>query len=78
MAVMVTVVGYGLWYHLLRHHPVNQTMPFTLLVPVFGVVFGVLLLGETLTWRTVVGGLLTLFGVSVIVLRRPRLPRPGA
>ena len=44
-----------------------------LLVPVFGVLSGVLMLGETLTLSTVIGGLLTVAGVGIIVLRRPRL-----
>lgn len=76
MAVAVTIVGYGLWYRMLARHAVNQVMPFTLLVPLIGVVSGVLLLGETLTWQTVVGGLATVAGVAIIVLRRPRLTEP--
>ena len=76
MAIFVTIVGYGLWYYLLPRYPVNQTMPFILLLPVFGVLFGVWLLGEALTWQMVAGGVLTLAGVGVIVLRRPKLAEP--
>ncbi|MBI3452694.1 MAG: EamA family transporter [Rhodospirillales bacterium] len=78
MAVIVTVVSYGMWYHLLRNYSVNQAMPFTLLVPVFGVMSGVLLLDEPFTWRLVAGGLATLAGVGIIVVRRPRLAEPEA
>ena len=78
MAVMVTIVTYVLWYRLLRRYTVNQAMPFTLLVPVFGVLSGVLLLGEPLGWRTALGGVATLVGVGIIVLRRPRLAEPEA
>ncbi len=79
MAVLVTIVGYGLWYRLLARYDVNQAMPFTLLVPVFGVLSGVLVLGEPLTWQMLIGGVLTLTGVALIVLRRPALlPRPAA
>lgn len=73
MAIMVTVVGYGAWYGLLARHPVNQVMPFTLLVPVFGVLGGVVFLHDPLTWQIVLGGLLTVVGVGILVLRRPRL-----
>lgn len=72
MAVLVSVVGYGIWYFLVPRYQVNQTMPFTLTVPVFGVFFGVLLLGESLTLPMIAGGLLTVAGVGIIVLRRPR------
>lgn len=70
-AVLVMVVGYGLWYGLIRRYQVNQTMPFTLLVPLFGVLAGVVMLDEALTWRLLVGGAATIAGVAVIVLRRP-------
>ena len=73
MAILVTIVGYGIWYHLIPRYDVNQTIPFTLLVPPFGVFFGVWLLDEPLTWRMAVGGIATLIGVAIIILRRPKL-----
>ena len=75
-AVLVVCVGYGLWYWLLRQYALNQAMPFTLLVPVVGVAAGVLILGEPLTFALIAGGLLTIVGVGIIVLRRPKLARP--
>jgi len=77
-AVLVVIVGYGGWYWLLRHHSVNQVMPFTLLVPGFGVLSGVLFLGESLTPALIVGGLLTVLGVGIITLIRPKLVAPEA
>lgn len=78
MAVMVTILSYAIWYRLLRRYSVNQTMPFTLLVPIFGVLSGVLVLDEPLTWRVLVGGIATIAGVGIIVLRRPRTADPEA
>jgi O-acetylserine/cysteine efflux transporter len=71
-AVCVTILGYGLWYRLLHRYPVNQTMPFSLLVPIFGVVSGIVMLGEPLLPGVILGGLLTVAGVGVIVVRRPK------
>lgn len=68
---MVTIFGYGLWFWLLKQYPVSLLMPFTLLGPVFGVLAGVLFLGEALTTGMIIGGALTLAGVAIIVLRRP-------
>ncbi|MGE0716457.1 MAG: DMT family transporter [Alphaproteobacteria bacterium] len=73
MAVMVTIVGYGLWYRILATYPVNQVMPYTLLVPIVGAAAGILLLGEPVTWAMAIGGVSTLLGVAIIVIRRPRL-----
>jgi O-acetylserine/cysteine efflux transporter len=78
VAVLVAVVSYIIWYRLLRRYPVNFIMPITLLVPVLGVLFGVLLRGEPLTWPIISGGLLTLAGVGIIVMRRPRTADPEA
>ena len=58
--------------------PVNQAMPFTLLVPFFGVASGVVLLGETVSAELVFGGLLTVLGVAIIVVRRPQTTAPEA
>jgi len=76
-AAFVTVMGYGVWYRMMRRFPINQVMPFTLLVPVFGVISGVLLLGDPLTGLMLLGGALTLLGVAIVVLRRPRVIAPG-
>lgn len=72
MVLAVTIVGYGLWYRLVGRYDMSQVMPFTLLVPVFGVMAGVLMLDEPLTWQLLLGGSLTLCGVSMIVLRSAR------
>jgi O-acetylserine/cysteine efflux transporter len=75
-SVAVVIVGYGLWYGLLQRYPVNQAMPFTLLMPAVGVAAGVIMLGEALTWQRVVGGLITVVGVGIILWRRPQLTDP--
>tara|TARA_R110000868_G_scaffold4155_33_gene25582 strand:+ start:10233 stop:11165 length:933 start_codon:yes stop_codon:yes gene_type:complete len=69
MGIVVSVVGHGLWYELVPKYRTNQTMPFTLLIPVFGVGFGIALLGETLNWHIMAGGLVTIAGVAIIVFR---------
>jgi O-acetylserine/cysteine efflux transporter len=69
MALLASVFGQGLWYRLLPRYETNQVMPFTLLVPVLGVLFGVLLLDEAPSWRIVFGGIVTVTGVAMIVFR---------
>ncbi len=70
-SVGIVILSYAAWYRLLRRYSVAQTMPFVLLLPIFGVLGGVLLRGEPVTWPMAVGGVLTLVGVAVIILRRP-------
>jgi len=74
--VVMVIISYALWYRLLRKYPVGTVMPLTLLLPILGVLSGVLLLDEPMTWQTAAGGLLTVIGVGVIVIRRARVAEP--
>jgi len=69
VVLMATVTGYGLWYYLVGKYDVGRVVPFTLLVPVAGVLTGVLMMGENLSLSKVVGGAVTLVGVAIIQLR---------
>jgi O-acetylserine/cysteine efflux transporter len=73
MALIAGLIGQGLWYRLVQRYETNQIMPFTILVPVMAVAFGILLLGETLTWQLSLGGIVTIAGVAIIVLRGPEI-----
>jgi O-acetylserine/cysteine efflux transporter len=74
--VIMVIISYALWYRLLRKYSVGQVMPLTLLLPILGVLSGVALLDEPMTWQKGVGGLLTVLGVGVIVIRRARVAEP--
>jgi O-acetylserine/cysteine efflux transporter len=74
--VIMVIISYALWYRLLRKYSVGQVMPLTLLLPILGVLSGVLLLGEPMTWQKAAGGMLTVLGVGVIVIRRARVAEP--
>jgi O-acetylserine/cysteine efflux transporter len=69
VVLMATVTGYGLWYYLVGKYDVGRVVPFTLLVPVAGVLTGVLMMGDDLSLSKVVGGGVTLAGVAIIQLR---------
>lgn len=77
-AVFVVGIGYGAWYWLLKRYAVNQVMPFMLLMPVFGVASGVAFLDKPVTLAPVGGAALTILGVGIIIIRRPKLVAPEA
>lgn len=68
MAVGVTIIGYGIWYWLLGRYPMNQLISYTLLVPVIGVISGMLILHEPISPRMALGSVVTVLGVAIIVL----------
>lgn len=47
--VLVAFVSYATWFWLVAHYPASRLSAFSFLTPVFGVVFGALLLRETVT-----------------------------
>lgn len=67
-AIGASLIGHGIVYYLLGRYPVSATTPLMLLSPVLAVVFGVLLWGDVLTWKLVLGGFLTLAGIAVITI----------
>ena len=70
LGLVMTVLGYGIWYHLLGKYPVNRSAPFLLLIPVFSILGSVVFLGETLTPTLIAGGLVVIAGVAVITIER--------
>jgi len=68
-AVGATIIGHGSFYYLLQRYEVNDVAPFITLSSLFAVGFGIVLLGDQMTLRIVVGGMLTLVGVTVIAVR---------
>lgn len=67
-----TIVAFGLWAKLVARYSVSQTLPFMLTVPLFAIVGGIVLNGDRMTTDIIAGGLLTLIGVGLIVVRWPR------
>ncbi len=76
-SVVVAIFSYWIWYNMMRRYPVNQVMPFTLLLPMIGVYSGHLFLDEAVTWQMLLGGLATLAGVAIVVIRRPAVVAPS-
>ncbi|WP_201583415.1 EamA family transporter [Psychrobacter jeotgali] len=58
-----TLIGFGLWAHLLAQNTASKVMPFALLVPVFGMATSVLLTGEVVTWWKMLAMVLILSGL---------------
>lgn len=71
-SIGASLVGHGVLAYLLGRYPISTVTPFMLLMPVFAVFFGVWLWGDQLTWQLVVGGMMTLIGVAIIMLRTVR------
>lgn len=84
LGVLGTAFSFVVFYRLLETAPASYVSMTTYIIPVFGVILGVLVLNEQLTWHAYAGFILILLGVMIVngVLKwgekRPStLPRPA-
>jgi O-acetylserine/cysteine efflux transporter len=78
LGLIMTALGYALWYSLVIRHPVSRVGPFLLLMPVFSVIGGIAILGERLTLQIAIGGAVVIVGVAFILIGRAPTPAPQA
>ena len=72
LTLVGSVAAFLLYYWLVRQIDVTKTMLIPLVTPLAAVVLGMLVLGESLTWRTLAGGALIMAGIALVVLRGRR------
>ena len=73
IVIFASLTGYGIWTTLMSRHPASQVAPWSMLVPVVGVLSSWLALGERPRPAEVAAGLLVVAGV----LMASRPPRSG-
>lgn len=72
-ALLASLFAHTAYFALVHRYAVTSVAPITVLGPVFSVAFAIVLLGDVLDWRMIVGGLMTLTGVAVIVAREGKI-----
>ncbi|HEY8606293.1 MAG TPA: EamA family transporter [Noviherbaspirillum sp.] len=60
-----TIIGFGIWAMLMRKYPAASVAPFSLLVPVVGMLSAALLVGEPLPWWKPAAAALVLCGLAL-------------
>lgn len=70
VAVLSTAIAMIIFYYLIQQLGPTKTVSVTLLIPVFGIFWGMLLLDEKLTLLMVVGTLIILSGTALSVLTK--------
>jgi drug/metabolite transporter (DMT)-like permease len=78
LALVSTAVGYLLYFYLIAHIGPTKTLTVTFLIPVFGLLAGVLFLGESVSGGMLVGLAIIFVSVLLVTGVRVRLPRRSA
>jgi O-acetylserine/cysteine efflux transporter len=77
LAWAATLLGYGLWTYLLSRYPANRVAPFSMLVPVVGLLTGWIVFGESLQLVHFMGGGLLMAGLLLNLFGAPIMARLG-
>jgi drug/metabolite transporter (DMT)-like permease len=79
LAIVCTGVAYILYFRLIAHIGASNASTVTFIIPAFGVAWGALFLGETLTLPMVVGSVVILLGTALAtgLLQRLWAPQPA-
>jgi drug/metabolite transporter (DMT)-like permease len=65
LGVFASGAGYLLYNYALKHMAASQVGVFTNIIPVVGVLTGVIALGEPLSWQAIFGGVIVMVGVGM-------------
>ncbi len=75
IAYLSTLFAFAIWSWLIHHHPLTTIAPFTLLVPVFGMIGSTLVLGEPLQSWKILAAVLVISGLCINLLGPRLFPR---
>jgi drug/metabolite transporter (DMT)-like permease len=64
--IIVAFASYLVWFWLIQHYPVSNISGFTFFTPIFGILFGGVLLQEPLTAKLLIGGGLVTGGMVLV------------
>ncbi len=69
-SVIIAFITYLIWFKLIHKYAVSRLSAFTFFTPIFGVLFGVLLLHEELTLSLIIGLPMVSMGIFLVNWRR--------
>ena len=75
LGILMNAIGYSIWYYVLGRYEVNKILPSMLLLPITGVLTAIIFLGERPDFKTYIGGLVIIIGVSLILLGKTNIKK---
>ena len=77
LGVLCSGVAFLLYFRLIHDVGATSALTVTFMIPVFGILWGCLFLGETIGWYTIAGSSIVIVGTALVTGFRPRLPSLG-
>lgn len=66
-AYLTTVVGYLIWNNLMKKYPATEVAPLSLFVPISGILFSYLFLGERLSYGQLLSVIMVIIGIFIFL-----------
>jgi len=73
LGVLCSGVAYLIYFRLIQDVGPSSALTVTFLSPLFGILWGMLFLGETVGWYTFVGAAIVITGTALVTGFRPSL-----
>lgn len=64
--VIVSFISYFIWFWLMQRYLANNLAVFSFMTPIFGVTFGVIILGEKISYDFIIGAFCILVGITLV------------
>lgn len=67
--IIVSFISFMLWFWLLRNYLANRLGVFSFLTPIFGIIFGMIFLNESIEMNFIAGTAMVMLGVFVVSMQ---------
>jgi O-acetylserine/cysteine efflux transporter len=71
-AIVSSIVANAFMFRLVQKYEVSRTTPYLLATPVISFTLAAFILGDDITWRMLLGAVLTMAGVALVALAERR------
>lgn len=70
--ILISSISFSIYNSLLAYHPISTVAIYNAFIPVFGVVFASLIIGEPFMWKYLIAGFCVAMGVFIINHRKAK------
>lgn len=64
--ILISAVCFGVYNQLLAYHPISKIAIFNAFIPILGVIFSSIILGEPMRIKYIIAGCMVAFGVYIM------------
>jgi O-acetylserine/cysteine efflux transporter len=63
-----SIIGFGIWCYLIQNNLITLIAPFSLLIPVFGILSAIIFIDEELSSQMLGGAICTICGIALMII----------